>query len=156
VFLDLVHVRHSLGVQRRAKHAALRIQDISRSRVGEARELPIEALRAELSVARAEQGIIQLEGREETLSAELCGLIGRPGNRPIEVAPEGLAPMAEQSTVDLVALALANSVELHQFDTERRARLDRLAGARGAYWPSLDVVSEYSILSRSNNYDEFF
>ena len=156
VFLDLVRVRHALDVQRGAKDAALRIQDINRNRVSEGRELPIEVVRAELSVARAEQGTVQLEGRDDTLAAELDGLIGRRSDQPVQVAPDALPLLPEQSTADLVALALANSVELHQFDTERRARLDRLEGARGGYWPSLDVVSEYSILSRVNGYDEFF
>ena len=156
VFLDLVRVRHALDVQRGAKDAALRIQDINRNRVSEGRELPIEVVRAELSVARAEQGTVQLEGRDDTLAAELDGLIGRRSDQPVQVAPDALPLLPEQSTADLIALALANSVELHQFDTERRARLDRLEGARGGYWPSLDVVSEYSILSRVNSYDEFF
>jgi outer membrane protein TolC len=156
VFLDLVQVRLSLDVQHQARDAARRIHDISRNRLSEGRELPIELVRAELSVARAEQGIIQLEGREDTLAAELGSLIGRRSDRALELAPEALAVQPEQPIADLVALALANSVELHQFDSEHRARIDRLEGARGGYWPSLDVVSQYSILSRVNNYDEFF
>ena len=156
VFLDLVQVRQALDVQRRARDAAGRIQDISRDRLSEGRELPIELIRAELSVARVQQGIIQLEGREDTVSGELRGLIGRRSDQPLEVARDGLAPQPEQPTADLVALALANSIELHQLDSERRARIDRLEGARGGYWPSLDVVSEYSVLSRVNSYDEFF
>ena len=156
VFLDLVHVRHALDVQRRARDAAQRIQAINSNRVSEGRELPIEVVRAELSVARANQGIIQLEGREDPLAAELRSLIGRRSDQPLQLVPEALAPQPEQATADLVALALANSVELHQVDRERRARIERLEGARGGFWPSLDVISEYSILSRVNNYDEFF
>jgi outer membrane protein TolC len=156
VFLDLVHVRHSLDVQHRTRDAARRIQDIVRHRLSEGRELPIELVRAELSVARAEQGVVQLEGREDALAAELGSLIGRPGDQPLELVPEALAPQPEQPTADLVALALANSVELRQFRSEHQARIDRLEGARGGYWPSLDVVSEYSILSPVNSYDEFF
>src|SRR5262249_4095238 len=86
----------------------------------------------------------------------LGSLIGRPSDHPLELVPEALAPQSEQPTADLVALALANSVELHQIEIEHRARIDRLEGARGSYWPSLDVVGEYSILSRVNSYDEFF
>jgi len=110
VFLDLVQVRHSLDVQHGARDAARRIQDISRSRLSEGRELPIELVRAELSVARAEQGIIQLEGREDALAAELGSLIGRRSDQPLELAPEALAPQPEQPTADLVALALAASI----------------------------------------------
>jgi outer membrane protein TolC len=156
VFLDLVQVRQALEVQRRARDAARRIQDITRSRVVEGKELPIETVRAELSGTRAEQRIIQLEGREETLAAELGGLIGRPTDQPIHVVPDTLAPQAKQPTADLVVLALANNIELQQADVERRGRADRLKGERGGYWPSIDLVGEYATLSKINNYDEFF
>jgi outer membrane protein TolC len=156
VFLDLVQVRHALDVQRRARDATRRIQDITRSRVVEGKELPIETVRAELSGARAEQRIIQLEGREETLVTELDELIGRRRDQRLQVVPDTLAPQPEQPTADLVVLALANNIELQQADVERHARADRLKGERGGYWPSIDLVSEYATLSKVNNYDEFF
>jgi outer membrane protein TolC len=156
VFLDLVQVRHALEVQRRAGDAARRIQDITRDRVAEGKELPIETVRAELAGARAEQRVIQLEGRQETLVTELGGLIGRRNDGPLQIVPDTLAPQPEQPTVDLVVLALANNVELQQADVERRARAVRLKGERGGYWPSIDLVGEYATLSRINNYDEFF
>jgi outer membrane protein TolC len=156
VFLDLVQVRHALDVQRRARDATLRIQDITRSRVAEGKELPIETVRADLSVARADQKIIQLEGREDALVTELGGLIGRRSAQALQVMPETLAPQPEQPTVDLVAQAVANNTELQQTELERRARAERLKGERGGYWPSIDLVGEYAVLSRINNYDEFF
>ena len=156
VFLDLVQVRHALDVQRRARDAARRIEDITRSRVTEGKELRIETVRAELAGARAEIRIIQLEGRADTLVTELGGLIGRRSDQPLQVVPDTLAPQREQPTVDLVELALANNIELQQADVERRARAERLKGERGGYWPSVDVVSEYATLSRMNNYDAFF
>jgi outer membrane protein TolC len=156
VFIDLVQVRQALEAQRRARDATRRIQDITRNRVIEGQELPIETVRAELSGTRAQQRIIQLEGREESLVAELGGLIGRQSQRPIEVVPDTLAPQPEQPTAELVVLALASNLELQQADVERRGRVDRLEGERGRYWPSIDLVGEYAILSRINNYDEFF
>ena len=156
VFLDLVQVRHALEVQRRSRDAVRRIQDITQSRVEEGRELPVEAVRAELSGARAEQRIVQLESREEALVTELRGLTGLPGDLPLEVAPETLALQLEQPTAELVAQAFASNIELQQIDQERHARADRLKGERGGFWPSVDLVGEYATLSKINNYDEFF
>jgi outer membrane protein TolC len=155
VFLDLVQVRHSLEVRRGARSAVQRIRDITSSRVAEARELPVESVRAELSAARAEQRIIELEGREEVLVTELRTLTGLQNESPLATAPETLTP-PEQATPDLVALALASSTELQQADRERRARQDRLQGERGGFWPSLDIVGEYATLAKFNNYDQFF
>ena len=156
VFLDLVQVRHALDVQRRARDSVRRIQDITGDRVAEGRELPIETVRAELSGARAEQAIVRLEGREETLVTELGGLIGLRNHQAIQVVPETLGLQPDQPTVDLVELALANNSELQQADLDRRARKARLEGERGGYWPTVDLVAEYAILSKINNYDEFF
>jgi outer membrane protein TolC len=156
VFLDLVQVRHALDVQRRAQDAVRRIQDITSARVAEARELPIENVRADLAAARAEQRIIGLEGREDALITELRGLTGVRSDLPLQIVPETLPPQPEQPTADLVVLAVANNAELQQVDYERRARADRLKGERGGYWPSVDLVTEYAILSRVNNYEEFF
>jgi outer membrane protein TolC len=156
VFLDLVQVRHALEVQRRARDAVQRIQDITRTRVTEGRELPIESVRAELSAARAEQRIVALEGREDALVTELRGLTGLRSNLPLQIVPETLPSQPEQSTADLVGLAVANNTELQQADYERRARADRLKGERGGHWPSIDLVSEYATLAKINNYDEFF
>jgi outer membrane protein len=69
--------------------------------------------------------------------------------------PETL-PAPEPSTSQLINLAVANNFELRQAEYERRAREHRLKGERGAYWPSVDLVGEYTVLSRINNYDEFF
>jgi outer membrane protein TolC len=156
VFLDLAQVRHGLDAQRRAQDAIRRIQDITRGRVAEGRELPIETVRAELSAARTKQRIIQLEGREDTLATELRALTGLRSDQPLQIVPETLAQQPEQPTVELVALALTNSIELQQAGYERQARADRLQGERGGYWPSIDLVSEYATLSKINNYDEFF
>jgi outer membrane protein TolC len=155
-FLDLVQVRHALEVQRRARDAVQRIQDITRTRVTEGRELPIENVRAELSAARAEERIVALEGREDALVTELRRLTGLRSDLPLQIVPDTLPPQPEEPTADLVGLAVANNTELQQADYERRARADRLKGERGGYWPSIDLVSEYATLSRINNYDEFF
>ena len=97
VFLDLVQVRHSLEVRRGARSAVQRIRDITSSRVAEGRELPVDSVRAELSAARAEQRIIELEGREEALVTELRALTGLQNESRLVIAPETLTP-PEQAT----------------------------------------------------------
>src|SRR5262249_47693875 len=157
IFLDLVQVRQALDARRRTRNALPRIQDITDSRVAEGRELPVEALRAKLDGARTEQAIVQLEGREDALTTELQRLTGIPiSPNPLEVVPDRLAAQAEQPIADLVARALASNSELQRAESEQRVRRDRLKGERAAYWPAIDVVGEYAVLARFNNYDEFF
>ena len=51
---------------------------------------------------------------------------------------------------------MANSVELKEAEHERRAQQERVRGERGGYFPSLDVVGQYGLFSRFNNYQDFY
>ncbi len=155
-YLELAKVRHSLDLLRRERGSAQKIVDLTRNRQNEGLELPMELTRAQLSAARVEQRIVHLEGREDALEADLRGMMGLPADQPIEVAPEELPAGGDQSVRDLIAMALASNVELKQAEAERRAREHRLKGERGGYWPTVDLVSEYSLYSKANNFDQFF
>ncbi|HJY85482.1 MAG TPA: TolC family protein [Candidatus Acidoferrales bacterium] len=155
-YLELVKVRHSLDLLRRERASAQKIVDLTRERRSEGLELPMELTRVQLSAARVEQLIVHLEGREDALEADLRAMMGLPADQPIEVAPEELPVGGDQSVRDLIAMALANNVELKQAEAERRAREHRLKGERGGYWPTVDLVSEYSLYSKANNFDQFF
>jgi outer membrane protein len=157
VFLDLVQVRQALEARRETRGASPRIREITESRVAEGHELPVESLRAKLDGARAEQAIVELEGREDALTTELQRLTGIPSStRALEVVPDRLAAQPEEPTTDLVARALASNSELQRVDYEQRSRRDRLNQERAPYWPAIDVVGEYAMLAKFNNYDEFF
>ncbi len=155
-YLELVKVRHSLELLRRERDSAQKIVDVTRERTAAGLELPIEVTRAQLARAQVEQHILQLEGREETLEGELHKLTGTPADQRIEVEAEELPAATEHSIAELVDLAVANNPELKLAEAERRAREQRLKGERGGNLPTLDLVGQYSLLSRINNYDEFF
>jgi outer membrane protein len=157
VFLDLVQVRQALEARRGTKGASTRIQEITESRVAEGHELPVESVRAKLDRARAEQAIVQLEGREESLAIELQRLTGiHSDTSSLEIVPDRLAAQPEQPVAELVARALASNSELRRADYEQRARRDRLNQEHAAYWPAIDVVGEYAMFAKFNNWDEFF
>ena len=41
-------------------------------------------------------------------------------------------------------------------ENERSAREHILRGARLSYWPTIDIVGQYSVLSKFNNYGDFY
>jgi len=155
-YLELAKVRRSLELLRQERESAQRIMDITRERLGAGVELPIEVTRAQLTAARIEQRIVHLEGREEALEGELRGLLRLPTNRRLEVAPEELPASADQPVRELVAMALAENSSIKRTEAERRAREHRLRGERIGYFPTVDLVSQYALLARFNNFDQFF
>jgi len=155
-YLELVKVRHSLGLLRQERTSAQKILDVARARAAEGFELPVEVTRAQLSAARVEQRLVQMEGREEVLETDLRNLLGLPYDQLIEVEREALPIDRIQPTPQLIQLAMDNNLEIRQAEHRRRAQEHRLKGERGGYWPTLDLVGQYGIFTRFNNYDEFY
>lgn len=155
-YLELAKVRHSLELLRKERVSAQQIVDVTRQRQAEGLELPIEVIKAQLTSARIEQRILELEGRQDELEVFLRGQIGLAPEQPLEVTAEELPAEAEQEGANLVALALQNNTGLRQAEADRRAKEFRLRGEKGGRWPALELVSVYSVLGKFNNYLDFF
>jgi outer membrane protein TolC len=155
-YLELAKVRHSVRLLRQERESASKIAGVTRERAREGLELEVEITRAELTAARIEQRILQLEGREDVLESELRRLTGAPAGQRLEVEAEDLPPQPEQPTAELVSLAVANSLDLKQAEFERRAREHVLKGERGGFLPTVDFVGQYGIFTKFNNYDQFY
>jgi outer membrane protein TolC len=53
-------------------------------------------------------------------------------------------------------MAIQNDQSLAEAENERAAREQMYKGEKGSYWPTVNIVGEYSILSKFNNYSEFY
>jgi outer membrane protein TolC len=155
-YLELAKVRHALELMHSERLSAGRILDATRERADTGRELPIEVIRAQLTTARIEQRIAQMEDRDEFLSGELRDMMGLPPDETIEVSTEEIPGAAAEVSKDVVAETLANNVELKQAQTELRAREFKLKGEEGGRWPSFSLIGQYNVLSKINNYTDFF
>ncbi len=156
--LSMEGVRDTVMVRAALEYLELaaRILESMRERADAGRELPIEVTRAQLTAARIEQRIAQLEDREDLLSGELRNAMGLPPDQPIEVSTEEIPGAATDEAKDLVSQAMANNTELKQAETERRAREEKLKGERGGRWPTVSLIGQYNVLSNTNNYTDFF
>jgi outer membrane protein TolC len=155
-YLELAKVRHALELMRAERLSAGRILDTTRERADSGRELPIEVIKAQLTTARIEQRIAQMEDRDDSLTGELRDMMGLPEQETIEVSTEEIPGPAADASQDVVTEALANNVELKQAQTELRAREFKLKGEQGGRWPSFALIGQYNVLSKINNYTEFF
>ncbi len=155
-YLELAKVRHALELMRSERLSSGHILDAVRERADTGRELPIEVTRAQLTSARIEQRIAQLEDRDDSLSGDLRDMMGLPQDQPIEVTPEDFPSAAIDATKDLVAQAMANNIEIKQAETEKLAREAKLKGEKGGYWPTFALTGQYNVLSKINNYNDFF
>jgi outer membrane protein len=155
-YLELGKVRHSLELLRKGQQSAEKILQVTQERQGEGYELPVEVTKAQLTKAQMVQRTLQLEGREDELEVFLRYQLGFSEGQAMEVTPEELPGEAEQAGDNLVALAVTNNASLQLAESDVRAKEFRLKGEKRGFWPTLELVSVYSMLAKFNNYDQFF
>jgi outer membrane protein TolC len=160
-YLELVKVRHSLELLRKEKDSAGKIVEVTQERQAAGYELPTEVTKAQLIKAQVVQRILQLEGRQDELEVFLRNQLGLGTDQPIEVTAEELPGAAEQAGANLVALASQGNTSLAFAESDVKAKEFRLAGEKKGYWPTLELVSIYSVLEKysfrnySNIYNNF-
>ena len=155
-YLELGKVQHSLELLRKERESAEKILQVTQERQGEGFELPVEVTRAQLTKAQVTQRVLQLEGREDELEVFLRYQLGLGDAQEIQVTPEELPGEAEQAGDNLVAMALTNNTGLQLGQSDVRAKEFRLKGEKRGHWPTLELVSVYSVLAKYNNYQQFF
>jgi outer membrane protein TolC len=159
-YLELGKVRHSLDLMRAEQASGAKILQAIQERLAANQELPIEVTRTQLTLARVAERVVKLEDREASLDAQIRDLTGIPDGQELEVEPEDASFTAElanvQSEGEIENLAIQNDRSIAEAENERAAREQILKGARWSYFPTVDLVGQYSVLSKFNNYDEFY
>jgi outer membrane protein len=155
-YLELAEVRHSLDLLRKEQVSAEKILGVTRERVEANQELAIEVTRSELTAARVQERIIKLEGRDDTLTQQIRNFTGVAETQSIEVDTEEPSFATDLQAAELSNLAIQSDRGIQEAENDRRARQDILRGARRSYWPTIDFVGQYSVLSTINNYSEFY
>jgi outer membrane protein TolC len=155
-YLELAKVRHSLELMRAEQVSAEKIVGVTRDRVAANQELAIEITRSELTAARVQERIIKLEGRDAALTQQLRDLTGIFDTQPLQVINEDASFATDMQASELQNLALQSDLGVQEAENDRAARQHILRGAHLSYWPTFEVVGQYSILSKFNNYDEYY
>jgi outer membrane protein TolC len=155
-YLELAEVRHLIELMSNDQASAEKILALITDRVAANQELPIEETRAELTSARIRERLIKLRDRNETLSQQLRDLTGVPDSQTIDVETEETSFALDLQESQVADLAVENDPGIKEAEEERSARQHLLRGARQSYWPTVDAVAQYSVLSKLNNYDLYY
>jgi Cu(I)/Ag(I) efflux system outer membrane protein len=149
-YLELVKVRHSLELLRKEKESAEKIVQVTEERQGEGFELPVEVTKAQLTRAQVVERILQLEGRQDELEVYLRNQMGMVQDQKIDLAAEDLPGAAEQEGANLVAMASESNPSIAFAVSDVKAKEFRLQGEKRGYWPTVELVSIYSVLAKYN------
>lgn len=156
-YLELSNAERSLQLLQSEQASAQQIVDLTQQREAAGLELPASVTQDELQVARIQQRIIHYQDREQVLAASLRNMTGIPASQPLQISLDTtLASEPIEPASNVVADAVNHSSALKEAENYRLARQDLLKGAKGAYWPTISIVGEYSVLSEINNYQDFY
>jgi len=159
-YLELGKVRHSLELMRTEQASGEKILEVIKERVVANQELPIEVTRQQLGGARIQERIVELEDRDQALTDQLRDLTGLPDDGSMEVEAEDPALTASLSSAlsdsELINLAIQNDRGIEEAANERAAREHILHGAKWSYFPTVNLVAQYSLLTKSNGYLDFY
>jgi outer membrane protein len=155
-YLELAKVRHSLELLRGEQASSEKILSVTQERVQANQELSIEVTRSQLTAARIQERIIKLEGRDEALTQQLRNITGLPDGEAIEVQPEDPGFETDLQDAQILDWGMHSDRDIQEAENDRLARQHILHGAKLGYFPTLSVLGQFSVLSKSNNYLDFY
>ncbi len=134
-----------------------RLERLAEARVEEGVDVPLTLARARLDTARARERHANAQSRARLLAAELSVALGMdPVTR---IAPAGL-DSGSASRLEAAARAQPRDwddhPELAALSASLRSARNRVGHAKAARLPKLDLVAQYAVLARFNNYDDYF
>ena len=145
-----------LKVLQAQQAVAERAQYVTQQRVDEGVDSKVELTRATLNSARTRLGMAQVEGDIDVLKQHLAQLTGVPA-ASLEIDPESVPAVPEiDPAEDAVAKAVANSFVVKVAEEHAKSKAQQARGEHKALWPTIDFAAQYALLSRFNNYDEFY
>ncbi len=155
-YLQLDNALTQLRLLRDQQADASRAVDITRKRVSEGIDAKVELTRANLAEARVRMRLAEMQANADLLRQHLADLTGLAATA-IETVTESIPSLPEISPQDdLLPKAVAASNTVKVADEQARAKGFTARGQHRALWPAADLAGQYSMLTRFNNYDQFF
>ena len=157
LFLEAEQKGRVLDMARKQVESVHKVEEVVKLRVKEGRELPLEASRAALAVARAEQRVMQLEADRDHMEAMLGQVLGMAaGDRVRAAGEEREAAVLPATEPEAVEQATLESREVRRLESALLGKAMEAQAQRAARWPTLDLVAQYGLFAKFNRYEDFF
>jgi outer membrane protein TolC len=157
LYLDLERAQRAVETVRRQVEHLQRIEAAVRLRIEEGRQLPLDGKRAAVNLAQARRRLSALETTVEAHSLALSQALGldpKTGVRAAMEEREGLAlPSGEE---EAVAAALGSNKDVRRLESALAAKNLEARAHRAGRWPRIDLIAQYGLLSKFNNYEDYF
>ncbi|MEO5923884.1 MAG: TolC family protein [Bryobacteraceae bacterium] len=156
-FLDAELAARSAAAAKRQAESLRQVKQFTDVRVADGRELKVESTRANLNTLKAEDKAEEFAYVATNVEMALAQLLGFPAGDKVRPALEDRTQDALPITQEqAVANALADSVELRRLESNIRAKELEIKSYDATWLPKINLVSQYSLLSKFNNFDTYY
>jgi outer membrane protein TolC len=146
LYFDADQYARSLAAVERQMESLNRVRDLTAVRVSEGRELPIESSKANLKLMQAQQRQIELTDTIADAETSLAQALGfDPGDR-VRPAPEERRLTGQ----------IENNRDIRRLESNLQAKNLEVKSYKAERLPKANLIAQYALLSRFNNYDKFF
>jgi outer membrane protein TolC len=126
------------------------------NRVKEGIDSELEGTRARLAAARVRLRIAEAQGAADVLREHLSKLTGLPAAN-LQTDPDSIpAPPATPTTEQAAKDAATSNPSVQAAVEHARAQYLRAQGEHRSLWPSVDFAAQYALLSKFNNYQNYY
>jgi outer membrane protein TolC len=157
LYLDAERAGRLGALARKAVESQRAVLDTVRAQVAEGRALPLVEKQAALALARASQAAENLDDAQAEAETSLAIALGFSAEDRVHAEErERSVPSLPASQEQAIQSALESNTELHRLESQLMSKELERRGEKAARLPRMDLVAQYGMLSRFNNYAEFF
>lgn len=157
LYLDAERAARAGALARKDMESLQNVLETVRAQVSEGRALPLAEKQAAYNVARARQIAENLDGDEvaaETALALVIGLNADDRVKPVdEQRPAPAIAAVDERTIQA---ALERNPELRRIQSQIASRGLEMRGEKSARLPRLDLIAQYGLFAKFNNYEDYF
>jgi outer membrane protein TolC len=155
-YAELAKWEQRLASLQRTEEDANKMQVAVAERVKEGIDSELEGTKARLSVARIRLRSAEAQGGAEVLREHLSKLTGLTAAN-IQTDPDSIpVPPAASENHDTAKDAGASNPSVEAAVEHARAQYLRAQGEHRSLWPSIDFAAQYALLSKFNNYQNYY
>jgi len=156
-YCELYRARKLISIASAALNAARKQQGLVEALLDAGKLRPVDLAAAKTATFSAQQLLLVAEEQAKVAETELKDLTGLPETAAIDLAePQVESPVFELPAATLYQQALERAPEILQAESDIRAKEFHLKAEQGESLPQMDIITQYALFSRTNNYDDFF
>jgi outer membrane protein len=156
-YYELFRARKIIPLGSAGLNTAEKQLELMEVQLGAGKVRPVDVTLAKRALNYARQQLLVAREQEKLAEAELHELTGLPEAISIQTLEPRIDSSILESNADaLYQKAIGGVPEILQADANIRAKEFHVEAERGERYPRMELVSQYALFLRSNNYSDYF